>query len=86
MQKRREVTLMRIGSGLSQVGNILITPRYPESPIQRVEKTMPVESGSAFKLGTFSSLKALSSVGGKNITLTMPDGRVIVGHFIDIFA
>ncbi len=79
---------MRIGSGLSQISNNLyVQPRYPEAPIEAVKKVSPRSPGAINNLGNLGTMSAINqrAVSG-NVILTMPDGGILVGRFIDVLA
>ncbi|HCL56048.1 MAG TPA: hypothetical protein DHW82_03450 [Spirochaetia bacterium] len=79
---------MRIGEGLAQIGNTYIVPRYPNAPVNPISSVDVQQFSSISSMGGFNSFKAMSlkNFSMSNVTLTMPDGGMIVGYFIDLMA
>jgi hypothetical protein len=80
---------MRIGSGLSVINNLYITPNYPERPVDPIQKVNVSNYNKISDIGSFNSMKAMvshSSSQSRNVSFVMPDGGLIVGYFIDVFA
>lgn len=81
---------MRIGSGLSQIDNLYITPMYPQKPVQPVQKVRVDSYDSVFDLGSANTMKAMNyktdNITPSNIMINLPDGKVIVGLIVDTFA